>query len=78
MTDNIKATVLEALHKADLVIRPYAIFCNPFIEDYLRQEFGKQYEVVGYAGIEENKVYVVDRKAFEEACKVIPTGLSFD
>ena len=78
MTDNIKETVLEAIHKADLLIKPYAIFCNPFIEDYLRQEFGKQYEVVGYAGIEEDKVYVVDRKTFEKACKINPTELSFD
>lgn len=78
MSDNIKETVLEAIEKADLYIRPYAIFCNPIIEDYLRQEFGKQYKVVGFQGIEKEKVYVIDRKACEEACKIKPTEFSFD
>ena len=78
MSDNIKETILEAIEKADLYIRPYAIYCNPMFEDYLRQEFGKQYKVVGFQGIEKEKFYVIDRKALEEACKIKLEELSFD
>ncbi len=78
MSDNIKEKVLEAIEKADLYIRPYAIFCNPIIEDYLKQEFGKQYKVVGCQGIEKEKVYVIERKAFEESLKIKQMEFEFD
>lgn len=72
MSDITKEQIEEAIHKADLLMRPYAIVCHKLIEEQLKSEFEKQYKILGRYDIEKDKIYVIDRKAFEDMIQIKP------
>ena len=55
----------EALKKADKVIRPYAIFCNPKDKETIYAELKDKFVIKEHPAIEQGTMYVVDREQFE-------------
>ena len=68
-SDDIMNTTAEALRKAaarvDIALRPYAVVCNPKNAELVKKEFEDEYKIVVTPFVEENKVYLIDRKQFE-------------
>lgn len=57
--------LVKALKRADFLLRPNAIICNPQYADIIEKEFGEKYKVIVSDFVEPDKVYVVDRKILE-------------
>lgn len=56
----------RALIKADLILKPYAIICSPQNADIIKANFEKTHKIIVSELVEPDKVYVIDRKQFEE------------
>ena len=55
----------SALIKADRIIRPKAIICNPKNAEVIKANFEKTHKIIVSNIVDPDKVYVVDRKSFD-------------
>ena len=58
--------LVKALKRAEYLLKPNAIICNPQYADTIKKEFGEEYKVIVSDLVEPDKIYVVDRKRLEE------------
>lgn len=60
--------IKQALHKADLLLRPYAIIAPPKYKDMLEDNFKDSHEIIISELIEEiapDQIFIVDRRAVD-------------
>lgn len=62
----------EAVARVDVMLRPYAVVCNPINADIIEKEFGKQYKVLATPVCEEGMGYLIDRKQFDILTQIKP------
>ncbi len=68
----------EAVARVDVMLRPYAVVCNPINADIIEKELGKQFKVLATPACEEGKGYLVDRKQFDKLTQIKPLEASHD
>ena len=56
----------RALIKADLILKPCAIICSSHYADIIKANFEKTHKIIVSELVEPDKVYVINRKQFEE------------
>ena len=61
--------IKEAIHKYDLLIHPYIIYCHPSVKDLLKECLGDTQMIEDIPWIEKDKVYLFDRAKIEEENK---------
>lgn len=62
----------EAVARVDVMLRPYAVVCNPINADIIEKELGKQFKVLVTPACEEGKGYLIDRKQFDKLTQIKP------
>ena len=55
------------MHKLDVMLRPYVIYCNPKDEQFFEEYKKKGFIVYTHAFIEEGMAYIIDRSKTELA-----------
>lgn len=55
----------KAIEKADKILRPYAIICNPKYQKKIKDNFEHRFIVYASDFVPSEQVYVVNRKQFE-------------
>ena len=58
--------LVKALKRADRLLRPCAIICNPKVADIIKDNFDKTHKIIVTDLVDTNKVYIVDRKHIED------------
>lgn len=69
MNDITIEDLKEAINKADMMLRPYCLFCNPEDKEKLLSEFPdleKTYQIVSEQWMEKGKIIGIERKKLEE------------
>lgn len=61
-----KAELIEAVHKFDLIIQPYALYCNPAEETELKEIIPESVKLIPIAFIEKGNAFLVDRAKIEK------------
>lgn len=62
--------IKEAVHKYDLLIHPYIIYCHPSIKDQLKEWLGNTQIIEDIPWIDKDKVYLFDRAKIEKENKM--------
>ena len=68
----------EAVARVDVILRPYAVVCNPINADIIEKELGQQFKVLATPVCEEGMVYLIDRKQFDILTQIKPLEASHD
>ena len=62
----------EAVARVDVMLRPYAVVCNPINSDVIEKEFGQQFKVLATPVCEKDMAYLIDRKQFDILTQIKP------
>lgn len=63
--------IKNALHKADMLLRPYIVFVNPKDKDFLLStmpNIEKQFVIESNSAIEQGKAFLIKREELEDWC----------
>lgn len=66
MNNFTKEDFEKAIHDYELLIKPFAILCNPVNETEIKEKLGDSYVYIFHWVVPENEILVVDRKKVEE------------
>ncbi len=66
MNNFTKEDFEKAIHDYELLLKPFAICCNPAQENELKEKLGNNYLYVSNLAVPEDKIFVIDRKKVEE------------
>ena len=72
MTNKEIEALREAVARVDVMLRPYAVVCNPINADIIEKEFGQQFKVFATPACEEGMGYLIDRKQFDILTQIKP------
>lgn len=61
-----KADLLEAMNKADILMYPWALYCNPADEKILKDKIPKTVKLIPIYFVEQGKFLLVDRVKCEK------------
>lgn len=61
-----KADLLEAMHKADILMQPWVLYCNPAEETELKEIIPESVKLIPIAFIEKGNAFLVDRAKIEK------------
>lgn len=62
----------EAVARVDVMLRPYAVVCNPINVDVIENELGPKYKVLATPVCEKDMAYLIDRKQFDILTQIKP------
>lgn len=61
-----KADLLEAVHKADILMQPWVLYCNPDDAKELKERIPKTVKLVPLSFVDKGTSYLVDRAKCEK------------
>ena len=61
-----EADLLEAMHKADVLMQPYALYCNPADAEKLKEQIPNTVKLVPLSFVAQGASYLVDRAKLEK------------
>ena len=61
-----EADFLEAVHKADVLMQPYALYCNPADAEKLKEQIPNTVKLVPLSFVARGASYLVDRAKLEK------------
>lgn len=61
-----EADLLEAMHKADILMQPYALYCNPADAEKLKDQIPNTVKLVPLSFVAQGTSYLVDRAKLEK------------
>ena len=63
---NEEADFLEAMHKAEVLMQPYALYCNPADAEKLKGQIPNTVKLVPLSFVAQGASYLVDRAKVEK------------
>ena len=61
-----EADFLEAIHKADVLMQPYALYCNPADAEKLKEQIPNTIKIIPLSFVVQGTSYLVDRSKVEK------------
>lgn len=61
-----EADLLEAMHKADVLMQPYALYCNPADAEKLKEQIPNTIKLIPLSFVAQGTSYLVDRTKLEK------------
>lgn len=61
-----EADFLEAIHKAEVLIQPYALYCNPADAEKLKGQIPNTVKLIPLSFVAQGASYLVDRAKIEK------------
>lgn len=58
--------ILQAMQHYDLIMRPYALYCNPKMAEEVKDKAPNNIKIVPLDHIEYGRAFLVDRKQYEQ------------
>ena len=61
-----EADFLEAMHKAEVLMQPYALYCNPADAEKLKGQIPNTVKLIPLSFVAQGASYLVDREKLEK------------
>lgn len=61
-----EADFLEAMHKADVLMHPYALYCNPSDAEKIKEQIPNTVKLIPLSFVAQGASYLVDRAKLEK------------
>ena len=61
-----EADFLEAMHKVEVLMQPYVLYCNPADAEKLKEQIPNTVELVPLSFVAQGASYLVDRAKLEK------------
>jgi hypothetical protein len=61
-----EADFLEAMHKADVLMQPYALYCNPADAEKIKGQIPDSVKLIPLSFVAQGASYLVDRAKLEK------------
>lgn len=61
-----EADLLEAMHKAEVLMHPYVLYCNPVDAEKLKEQIPNTIKLIPLSFVAQGTSYLVDRAKLEK------------